>query len=457
MNSDVGNKKELSLSKVLSPKHIWALVVGIVLVGDFMGWNFGIAKGGTLGVLIACWVMGIMYLSLGLINTEMATVIPEAGGQYSMAKYFMGPLASFNIGLMLVFQYIMLEAADALVVGQMLKIISPDINPIPFIILSLLFLTFINYRGVHGTLTLNFFITAISIITLVILFVSVFFFHGNGSLLNLKHISTGLPFGFIGIIGALQFGLWFYLGLEGGALAANECRSSSRSLPVGTVVGFMTLLIAGTVTWFLTTGLMNTSDLATSTYPLFDAAKLTGMSFVINALFIGTLFSCLASANGCINDASRAWYSMSKDTLIPDVFSALHPKYKTPYRAIIFMLPIALVFGFAGVLDQIVTFSIISAILVYIFTAYMIIKFRKMYPLGRLKRSYISPLHPFPAIIVLGLCILALFGIYFGYWKNLLGGILFYFIASIWFVKRRYKFVDKKIFIQKSWKRPDGY
>lgn len=457
MHSGNETKKELTLSKVLSPKHIWALVVGIVLVGDFMGWNFGIAKGGTLGVIIACWVMGIMYLSLGLINTEMATVIPEAGGQYSMAKYIMGPLAAFNVGLMLVFQYIMLEAADALVVGQMLKIISPDIDPTPFIILSLLLLTFINYRGVHGTLTLNFIITAISIITLAILFVSVFFFHGADSLLNFEHISNGLPFGFIGMIGALQFGLWFYLGLEGGALAANECRSSSRSLPVGTVVGFLTLLVAGTVTWLLSTSLLDADVLSKSTYPLFDAAKKTGMTFVIYALFIGTLFSCLASANGCINDASRAWYSISKDTLMPEVFAVLHPKYKTPYRAILFILPIALVFGFAGVLDQIVTFSIISAILVYIFTAYMMIKFRRMYPLGSLKRDYTSPLHPIPAVIVFVLCIAALFGIYFGYWKNLLGGLLFYFIASMWFVKHRYKSVNKLVFIQKSWNRPEKF
>lgn len=127
--------------------HIWALGVGIVLVGEFMGWNFTIAKGGSLGSIIACWVIGILYISLVMINTEIGSVIPEAGGQYAMAKYLLGPLAAFNIGLMLVFEYVMLEAADALVVGQILQSLHPDVQALPYIILSLLLLTYLNYRG----------------------------------------------------------------------------------------------------------------------------------------------------------------------------------------------------------------------------------------------------------------------------------------------------------------------
>ena len=78
---------------------IWALGVGIVLVGEFMGWNFTIAKGGFIGAIIACWIMGLLYVSLVMINTEIGSVMSEAGGQYTMAKYLLGPLAAFNVGL----------------------------------------------------------------------------------------------------------------------------------------------------------------------------------------------------------------------------------------------------------------------------------------------------------------------------------------------------------------------
>jgi len=440
------------MSKVLGPMHIWALGVGIVLVGEFMGWNFAIAKGGSLGAIAACWIVGILYICLIMINTEMGLVIPEAGGQYAMAKYFLGPLAAFNIGLMLVFEYVMLEAADALVVGEILKTISPDINSLPYVILSLLVLTYINYRGIYTTLTLNFVITAIAFITIFILLFSTRFYSEAKSLLQIKELTNGLPYGWVGIIGALQFGIWFYLGIEGVTLVAEECRSTARALPVGGIVGVITLLVGATTTWLICSGLVKAETLGSSVYPLFDAARAVRNPVVINALFAGTIMSCLASANGCITDSSRAWFSMARDTLIPEIFGVLHPKYKTPYRSILFLLPIAIAFGYTGMLDQVITFSIVSAILSYVLLAIMMIKFRKMYPLGTIQREYISPFHPLPAIIVLVLSVLTLIGMYFGYWINLLSALVFYFLASLWFEKRRKHYIDYNTFISKSLK-----
>lgn len=452
--------KESHLLKVLGPIHVWALGVGIVLVGQFMGWNFGIVKGGSLGSIIACWVMGILYISLIMVSTEMGSVIPEAGGQYAMAKYFMGPLAAFNIGLMLVFEYVMLEAADALVVGQILKSLHPDVQTLPYVILSLLALTYLNYRGVHVTLNLNFVLTAIAFVTIFILLFSTKFYSPSKSILRLSEFTNGLPYGWIGILGAFQFGCWFYLGIEGTALAAEECRSTGRALPLGSIVGLVTLMIGATATWFVCSGLVNYNNLAESIFPLYDAALATKIPFVIHALFWGTMLSCLASANGCIADASRAWYSMARDTLIPEFFAVLHPKYKTPYRAILFLLPISLAFGFTGMLDKVITFSILCALLVYILTAYMMIKFRKMYPLGSIERGYVAPWHPLPSIILLVLTSATLVGMYFGYWVSIASGCIFYLFASLWFVLHRSKFLDMKAFISagaKCWPRPKGY
>jgi ethanolamine permease len=448
------------LVKVLGPVHVWALGVGIVLVGEFMGWNFTVAKGGSLGAIIACWAIGLLYISLVMVNTEIGSVLPEAGGQYAMAKYLLGPLAAFNVGLMLVFEYVMLEAADALVVGELLKTLNPAIKATPYIILTLVFLTYLNYRGVYATLTFNFIITALAYVTIFILLFSTNFHDSSRSLLRLKELTNGLPYGWIGIVAAFQFGVWFYLGIEGTTLAAEECRSVGRSLPVGALVGMVTLLIGATITWYVCSGLVPSAKLGESVYPLFDAALATKMPFVIAALFVGTLLSCAASANGCITDSSRAWFSMSRDTLIPGAFAMVHPRYHTPYRAILFLFPIALAFGFTGLLDQIITFSIFSALLVYLLSAYMMFKFRKMYPLGTIRRGYTAPWHPVPALILFVLTAATLVGMYYGYWINVLAGFIFYFLASLWFALHRYKFVDYKTLIKAGavhWPRPKGY
>ena len=168
-------EKKTHLSKVLGPMHIWALGVGIVLVGEFMGWNFSVAKGGSLGSILACWVMGILFVSLVMISTEIGSVIPEAGGQYAMAKYLLGPLAAFNVGLMLIFEFVMLAAADVLVVGEILKTLNPDVQALPYVIMSLMALTYLNYQGVYATLTLNFILTAIAFLTIIVLFSDVNF------------------------------------------------------------------------------------------------------------------------------------------------------------------------------------------------------------------------------------------------------------------------------------------
>ena len=459
-DTNSSTNKTPHLVKVLGPVHIWALGVGIVLVGEFMGWNFAIAKGGSLGAIIACWVIGLLYVSLVMVNTEIGSVIPEAGGQYAMAKYLLGPLAAFNVGLMLVFEYVMLEAADALVVGELLKSLNPLIQPTPYVILTIVSLTYLNYRGVYATLTFNFIITAIAYITIFFLLFSTRFYSPDHSLIHLKEMVNSLPYGWVGIIGALQFGVWFYLGIEGTALAAEECRSVGRSLPVGAMVGMVTLLIGATITWYVCSGLVDAATLGKSVYPLYEAALSTKMPVVIAALFTGTIPSCMASANGCITDSSRAWFSMSRDTLIPGVFSAVHPKYKTPYRAIVFLMPIALTFGFTGLLDQVITFSILSAMLIYLLTAYMMFRFRRMYPLGTLKRGYIAPWHPLPAIILATLTLLTIGGMYFGYWLNLLSGFAFYSIASLWFTLHRRKFVDYKALIKAGaarWPKPRDY
>ena len=354
----------------------------------------------------------------------------------------------------------MLEAADVLVVGEILKTLSPHINSLPYIILTLVGLTYLNYRGVYATLTFNFVITAIAYISTFFLLFATKFYNPSESLLRLPELTNGLPYGWIGIVGAFQFGIWFYLGVEGTALAAEECRSTSRFLPVGALTGMVTLLIGATVTWFVCSGLVHSTELGSSVYPLFDAARATGMPIVVGMLFIGTVLSCMASANGCITDASRVWFAMSRDTLISEAFATVHPRYNTPYRAIVFLLPIAIAFGFTGLLDQVITFSILSVLLIYFLSAWMMFKFWRMYLLESIDRGYIAPWHSLPAAVLLVLTIGTLVGMYYGYWVNMVSGFCFYLIASLWFVLHRYSKVDTEKLLKagvENWPRPAGY
>jgi ethanolamine permease len=454
-------KDRLFLLKVLGPVHVWALGVGIVLVGEYMGWNFSVGKGGALGSLIACWIIGLLYTCVAMIDSEVTSTVAAAGGQYTQAKHIIGPLMAFNVGLYLVMAYTMLEAADALIVGDLLTQLAEesgvtDFDSQAFVVLTIAILAFLNYRGVLMTLSVNFLITAIAFIAIIVLFFGitpwnegVTIFHGE--------LLTGLPYGWIGVVAALQFGMWYYLGIEGTCQAAEEVRSAGRSIPLGTMSGMITLLIAASLTWFVASGLLPWEYLGQAVVPLYDTARMTGSPVLQTLLFIGTLFAAIASANGCINDASRAWFSMGRDRYMPTWFGAVHPRYRTPFRAIVFLIPIAGSFAFTGLLDQVITFSILSGLLGYTFMSINVIKFRRKWPLGVIARGYVHPFHPLPALMLLTLCAATYFATYLGYGPQLLAIMVFYIIASIWFAMHRYKYVARGDQFTMSWPRPAGY
>ncbi|RQP05934.1 MAG: amino acid permease [Paracoccus sp. BP8] len=461
----VHKTEHVGLARVLGPAHVWALGVGIVLVGEYMGWNFAVGKGGAYAALMACWFAGILYTCVAMIDSEVTSTVAAAGGQYTQAKHIVGPLMAFNVGLYLVFAYTMLEAANAITVGFLVDTVATmsghhgGIDQRPFIILAIMFLAWLNYRGVLATLTFNLVITAIAFSAIIVLFLSTSGALGTSPLrhADLMEGAASLPYGWLGILAAMHFGLWFYLGIEGTTQAAEEVRSPARSLPFGTLAGVMTLAIAATLTWYVCTGLMPWEYLGQAGVPLFDAARLSGSSFLMVFLGIGTLFATLASANGCINDASRAWFAMARDRYLPGWFGAVHPKHRTPYRSIIFLVPIALIFALGAPIDQVITFSILSGLLEYTFMPLNIILFRRKWPLDTIKRGYEHPFHPLPAFALLALCGTAFFAVFLGYGTQLVAMIAFYIVVSLWFHFWRYRFVDRGAQFTMPWPKPRGY
>ena len=283
---------KVGLLRVLGPAHVWALGVGIVLVGEYMGWNFAVGKGGAYAALIACWFAGILYTCVAMIDSEVTSTVASAGGQYTQAKHIIGPLMAFNVGLYLVFAYTMLEAANAITAGYLFSVVASmagyqaPLDQRPFIILVIMFLAWLNYRGVLATLTFNLVITAFAFIAILVLFLATSGIAGGGIMQHAALFEGHeLPYGWIGILAAMHFGLWYYLGIEGTTQAAEEVRSPARALPFGTLAGIMTLLIAATLTWYVSSGVLPWEYLGDgvngSVAPLFDTARLSGSTALV--------------------------------------------------------------------------------------------------------------------------------------------------------------------------------
>ena len=92
-----------------------------------------------------------------MIDSEVTSTVAAAGGQYAQAKHIVGPVMAFNVGLYLVFAYTMLEAANAITLGYLVQTVGSmagfeNVHDKPFIVLTIMFLAWLNYRGVYATL-----------------------------------------------------------------------------------------------------------------------------------------------------------------------------------------------------------------------------------------------------------------------------------------------------------------
>ncbi len=446
---------------MLGPSHVWGLGVGIVLVGDYMGWNYSVAKGGALAALLACWLAGLLYTCVVTIDSEIASSIATTGGQYTQAKHIVGPVMAFNVGLYLIFTYILLAAANAITLAHLLNAVAeavPSIDVVNHKLIMVLLigsLAWLNYRGVHTTLTFNFIITVVALLAIVALFVGTQ--PWSAEFLDHQRLLTDLPYGWLGIIAAMYFGLWFFLGIEGSSQAAEEVRSPARAIPQGNLLAIVTLIVSANMTWYICVGLMPWEYLGSATTPLTDAAHLVGSKPLLFIVYCGAILAILASATACLNDASRVCFAMARDRYLPSWLAAVHPKYRTPHRAIIALVPLTIVFAVFAPLTKVITYAILSGLLNYTYLGFAIILFRRQWPIGTIKRGYVHPLHPVPGIVLLALCCVGYFSIFLSYGIELLIVIAFYFLATVWFHFRRYKYVQPEHQFTMSWPRPKGF
>ena len=87
-----------SLKKILRPIHLWALAVGLVISGEYFGWNYGWNVAGTVGFLIATLLVTIMYVTFIFSFTELTSSIPHAGGPFAFAYKAFGPIGGLIAG-----------------------------------------------------------------------------------------------------------------------------------------------------------------------------------------------------------------------------------------------------------------------------------------------------------------------------------------------------------------------
>lgn len=383
-----------SLKKVLKPIHLWAIAVGLVISGDYFGWNYGWSTAGTVGFLIATVVITILYVTFIFSFTELTTMIPQAGGPFSYAEKALGPFWGLAAGYATLIEFLLAPPAIAFALGSYIHFLYPNIPVLTSAIASYVIFTIINFMGVKESATFTLFITILAVGEL-LLFMGIVV----PSFEMENFVKDAFPLDWGGIFAAIPFAIWFYLAIEGVAMVAEEVDEPRKNIPKGYIYGIVTLVLLAMGVMILTGGATDWKKLSDIDYPLPETIGMVlGKSNPLTKIFASIgLFGLIASFHSIMFGYSREIFAMARAGYLPKILSRLHPKFRTPHWALLAGGGVGLISLLTGTTGQVITLSAIGAVAMYIISMISLFVLRVKEP--HADRPFITPFYPwFPGI-----------------------------------------------------------
>src|SRR5262245_1544782 len=343
--------KDHALKKPMGVLHIWALGVGVVITGEYFGWNQGLREGGPIGMLLASLFVCALYMMWVLCLSELSVAMPFAGGPLAYGRRAVGPAFGFIMGWSMFLQSLFAAIGTAMATGGYI-----------YFVLALLFEseTFKLDESLTSTIA-GLATVAVSAwvqwlgskrqaqlmewMTYGAIFALVWFWIACIPGVRLERIFTTplLTAGWIGVLKAIPFAIWWLVMIETVALAPEEAREPHRTIPRGLALAQVTLIVLVVLTWFFASAAVsdfNKTGDPDNAFPLQgvyqevrpeDSHKPHLIGFAVIALF-----GMIASYNGMIYAVSRQSFSLGRAGYLPRLLGHVHPHRRTPDISIAF-------------------------------------------------------------------------------------------------------------------------
>lgn len=464
---------EAGMKRTLTAGSLIALGIGAIIgAGLFVRTATAAAENAGPAVTIGFILAAIGCALAGLCYAELSSSIPISGSAYTYTYATMGELMAWIIGWDLVLEYAVGAATVGIAWSEYLNNLLVQVfhmNPIPYAlchspfehslpdaitgavqhgminlpalgIVSLLSLLLI--KGTQESAFVNgvIVITKVCIVILIIILGWGFINPSNHvpyippASTYTDHMGADHHFGGImGILAAAGTVFFAFIGFDAVSTAAQETKNPKTAMPIG-ILGSLAICTAlyllfahvltglAPVEFFRTTGKEASVVAAINTFmpgyewlaKLVTVAILAGFSSVILVMLLGQ---------------SRVFYSMSKDGLLPGIFSALHPKFKTPYKANLIILVLVGLFAAFVPGDVVGNMTSIGTLFAFMLVCAAVIILRKTDP--DLPRQFKTPWVPFVPILGIVVCGAMIFGLGMENWLRLIVwliiGLIIYF------------------------------
>lgn len=284
----------------------------------------------SFGELIA-WIIGwdlLMEYAIGNIAVAI-----------SWSDYFTGLMKGFGWNIPPYFTMDFLTAwrgfgaGDATTESYQAWLNAPRIGGIPIIadlpaLCIVLLITFLVYIGIKETRNASNAMVALKLVViLMVIAVGVFY-------VSPDNWSPFLPNGMGGVMMGVSSVFFAYIGFDAISTTAEECKNPQRDLPLGMIYSLIICTILYVLIALVITGMVNYTELNVGDPLAFVFQKL-GLDWLAGIVALSAIIATASVLLVFQMGQPRIWMSMSRDGLLPPVFSSIHPKYHTPAFATI--------------------------------------------------------------------------------------------------------------------------
>lgn len=451
---------EHGLKRTLGPVQLVALGIGAIIGAGLFSLT-GIAAAHHAGPAVTfSFVLAAFGCAFaGLCYSEFATMIPIAGSAYTYSYATMGEFLAWIIGWDLVLEYAVGAATVAVSWSGYVASLLNDFGihlPPQFINSPFTKMTLANGEVVHGIINIPaiLIVTAVSLVlmigiqesarinsvivvmkvTVVVLFIII-----GWGFINPANYTPFIPentgatghFGVSGVLRAAGVVFFAFIGFDAVSTAAQEAKRPQRDMPIGIIGSLIVCTILYVLFAHVLTGMVNYKDLD-SAAPVAVAIDRTPYQWLKTAIKLAIIAGYTSVILVMLLGQSRVFYSMSRDGLLPKLFSDIHPKYRTPWRSnLLFMAFVGCFAAFAPI-QLVGEMTSIGTLFAFVLVSIGILVMRKTHP--DLPRPFKTPLVPLVPILGILANLLLMFGLGKDNWLRLIIwmalGFLIYFCYS---------------------------
>ena len=434
--------KGASLKKELGALDLTMLGIGAIIgTGIFVLTGVAAAEHAGPALVLSFILSSLACVFAALCYAEFASTVPVSGSAYTYSYATFGELIAWILGWDLILEYGV--AASAVAVGwsgyfqgllagfgiELPKAITNAYDPekgtfidLPAILI-VLFITFLLTRGVRKSVRFNAVMVVIKV-AVILLFLAVGVWY-----VKPENWTPFMPYGFSGVATGAATVFFAYIGFDAVSTAAEEVKNPQRNMPIGIIASLLICTLLYIAVSLVLTGIVPYDQLDVKN-PVAFALDYIQQDWVAGFISLGAITGITTVLLVMMYGQTRLFYAISRDGLLPKVFSRVSPVRQVPFANT--WLTGLLVAFFAGVvpLNKLAELTNIGTLFAFIVVSAGVLVLRKKQP--DLKRAFKTPLVPLVPLLAIAFCSYLVLQLPLMTWISfvtwLLVGLVIYFI-----------------------------